>query len=108
MNENGVTGSSPYWGSIFEKSMVRPSRRAGVPVLNRRMGKPRSIRLFVSALAAISPCGPPFHEHSPMIIRLFRYTPQATTTARQATNEPVVVCTPVTRPFSTTMRSTSA
>ena len=72
MNENGTTGSSPYWGSILEKSIVRPSTRAGVPVLNRRMEKPRSIRLFVSALAARRPCGPPFHAHSPMMMRLFK------------------------------------
>ena len=101
-------GSSPSWGVIFEKSMVRPSSRAGVPVLKRRMSKPRSIRFWVSALAAISPWGPPFQLHSPMMMRLFRYTPQQAITARQATRPPVVVSMPVTCPFSTTMRRTSA
>ena len=101
-------GSSPSWGVILEKSMVLPSSRAGVPVLKRRMEKPRSMRFWVRALAAIRPWGPPFQLHSPMMMRLFRYTPQQATTARQATRPPVVVSTPVTRPFSTTMRRTSA
>ena len=101
-------GSSPSCGVILSKSMVLPSSRAGVPVLKRRMEKPRSIRLCVSALAASSPCGPPFQPHSPMMMRLFKYTPQQATTARQATRPPVVVSTPVTRPCSTVTRRTSA
>ena len=34
-----------------------------------------------------------------MIMRLLRYTPEQTTAARQAMCAPVVVITPVTRPF---------
>ena len=65
------------------------------------MEKPRSIRFSVSAFAASRPWGPPFQLHSPMMMRDFRYTPVHTMAARQPTSEPVVVSTPVTRPFST-------
>ena len=72
------------------------------------MEKPISIRLSVSEFAAISPCGPPCHEHSPMMILLLKYTPQQSTTARQATVDPVVVSTPTTAPFFVRIRQISA
>ena len=107
MNENGTTGSSPYCGSILEKSIVRPSTRAGVPVLKRRTEKPRSTSDCVSFVAQVNPCGPPCQSQSPMMMRLFRYTPQASTIARQAMTAPVVVSRPVTWPFSVSMRAAS-
>jgi len=108
MNENGRIGSSPGCGSIFEKSTVRPSSRAGVPVLNRRSSKPRSRRFSVSGPAGTRPCGPPIHEHSPMMMRLFRYTPAQTIAARQEISAPVVVLTPDTRPFAVRISAISA
>ena len=42
--------------------------RAGVPVLNRRSGKPMRVRLPLRFGALISPCGPPGVMLSPMII----------------------------------------
>src|SRR5262249_55569839 len=42
---NGRGGSSPGWSEHFEKSMVRPLSRQGVPVLNRARWKPAAARL---------------------------------------------------------------
>jgi hypothetical protein len=39
-NENGTGSRSPGWRSIWEKSIVRPLSRGGVPVLNRRSSNP--------------------------------------------------------------------
>ena len=108
INENGVTGSSPYCGVILLKSIVFPSTRAGVPVLNRRNSNPSSCSESASGFAFSRPCGPPYQLHSPMMIRLFRYTPQQSIAARHSILSPVVVSTAVTRPFSTTMREASA
>ena len=57
--------------------------------------------------ALISPCGPPGVMLSPMIIWLRRYTPHATTATLQEICCPVVVVTPVTCPFSTSIAATS-
>ena len=76
--------------------------------MKRRMSKPRSARFWVSGPAAMRPCGPPFQEHSPMIMRLLRYTPEQTTTARHAMRAPVVVTTPLTRPPSVSISRASA
>ena len=100
-------GESPSCGVIFEKSTVRTSTRAGVPVLKRRMEKPLSSSDCVRPVAAMSPCGPPSHEHWPMMMRLFRYTPVHSTAARQPILEPVAVSTPRISPFSTISRRTS-
>ena len=43
-----------------------------------------------------------------MMMRLFRYTPPHTTTARQTILDPVVVLTAVTRPPETSISHTSA
>ena len=72
MKEKGTTGSSPAWGAILEKSMVRPSSRAGVPVLNRRSSKPSSFSESGRAVAFIRPWGPPCTLHSPVMMRLLR------------------------------------
>ncbi len=42
MNENGTGASSPGWVSSRSQAMVLPSSRAGVPVFNRPMGRPRA------------------------------------------------------------------
>ena len=84
MNENGVITSSPGWGSILEKSIVRTSTRAGVPVLNRLRQNPSSVSAPDSGPAGKSPCGPACHVASPMIMRLLRYTPVHSTAARQS------------------------
>ncbi len=61
--------------------MVRPSTRAGVPVLNRRTVKPRSIRFLVSSVAGAKPLGPELWRNSPAMTAPLRYTPVVSTTA---------------------------
>ena len=60
-NENGcrLSSGSPGWHSSLAKSMLRRCTRAGVPVLNRRSGKPSRTRSSVRAVAAWEPSGPP-------------------------------------------------
>ena len=45
--------SSPCWSSISEKSTLRALTRGGVPVLNRRRGRPSARRLSVSGLGGV-------------------------------------------------------
>src|SRR4030042_1144113 len=49
LNENGTGGSSPAWGENLLQSIVRASRRIGVPVFSRIMANPRDSRLFESS-----------------------------------------------------------
>ena len=92
--------SSPGCGSISSKSMEDSSTRGGVPVLKRRSSMFSARSAFARCDEESSPCGPPIQLHSPMMMRLSIYTPEQTTTARQATDAPVVVSMPQTAPFS--------
>ena len=63
---------SPGWHSSLEKSMLLRWTRAGVPVLNRRRGRPAAFRLSVRALAACIPSGPESSTQVPMMVRPLR------------------------------------
>ncbi len=58
MNENTGAGSSPGCTSSTEKSIVRPSRRGGVPVFSRPTGSSSSRNRAPSRLAGGSPARP--------------------------------------------------
>ena len=92
--------SSPGCGSISLKSMEDSSTRGGVPVLKRRREMPSSRNAPARWEEESNPCGPPIQLHSPMMMRLSMYTPEQTTTARQAMAAPVVVSRPEIAPFS--------
>ena len=50
-NPNGTGSKSPGCGSHFEKSIVRPFSRHGVPVLNRASRRPQVVRLSLRCSA---------------------------------------------------------
>ena len=87
--------------------MVRPSTRAGVPVLNLRTEKPSLMRLSVSSVAGAKPLGPELWRNSPATTEPFRYTPVARMTAFAAMTSPYVVFTPHTFPFSVSISAAS-
>ena len=63
--ENGTTRSSPNCSSILEKSMLRLSIRAGVPVLTRTISTPFAFSESVRCVAACRPFGPVYVLTSP-------------------------------------------
>ena len=79
---NGRGGESPSWGSHFEKSMVRPFKRQGVPVLNRANSNPAAARLSLMASAEVSPARPPGVLASPVCMISLRNVPVVSTTDR--------------------------
>ncbi len=89
------------------QSMVRPSRRGGVPVFNRPCPRPMSRIWLASAADARSPRRPPSTTSSPTNIRASRKVPVATTTARHG-SMPELVSTPAIRPARTARDSASA
>ena len=99
---------SPGWHSSWLKSMLRRCTRAGVPVLNRRSGRPAAFRLSVRALAACMPSGPDAYHASPTKILPPRFVPVAMTTHFALYSPFSWVTTPFTWPFSTSMPTTSA
>ena len=78
---NGRGSASPGCGSHLVKSMVRPLRRQGVPVLKRASWKPQAARLSLSASADWSPARPPRVLASPMCMRALRNVPVVRMTA---------------------------
>jgi hypothetical protein len=58
MKENTGSGRSPGCSASFEKSMVRPSMRGGVPVLRRPTGSFNSRKRAASEFAGGSPARP--------------------------------------------------
>ena len=78
---NGRGSWSPGCGSHSAKSMVRPLRRQGVPVLNRASSKPQAARLSLSDSDEPSPARPPRVYASPVCITAFRKVPVVSTTA---------------------------
>ena len=79
--------------------MLLPLILAGVPVLKRRISKPKSARLLVSSLAGAKPFGPLFFVYSPIIILLFKYTPVQITMLLQLNVSPTAVFMPTILPF---------
>ena len=74
--------------------------RGGVPVLNRRRGKPRARRLSARPMLGCIPSGPEGITASPVMQVLSRYVPVAMITALASYWAPSWVMTPVTAPFS--------
>ena len=65
LKENGVTRSSPDWGSSSSRSTLRRFTREGVPVLNRRRETPISLSAPESPTAGKVPSGPEEKQLSP-------------------------------------------
>ncbi len=105
-NENGTGSSSPGWTSSASKSIVRPLRRGGVPVLNRRSSNPRARSEPESPSAEVSPARPPGVLTSPVCIKAWRNVPVVTTTARARYSAPPRHRRPAARPSSTMIDST--
>ena len=60
-----TTTSSPSCLSRFEKSILLLFTREGVPVLNLRVGTPKSLSDFARSVEANIPSGPPSYDTSP-------------------------------------------
>ena len=65
----------------FEKSMVRPLSRHGVPVLKRASSKPQAVRLSLIPSAEASPARPPTVLASPVCMIALRNVPVVRITA---------------------------
>ena len=89
------------------KSMLRPSRRGGVPVLSRPARGASSRSRAASALEGGSPARPPAWCSSPTWMRPARKVPMVSTTARAVKRTPPSVTMPRTRPPSTMRSATS-
>ena len=79
--------------------MLRRWTRAGVPVLNRRKGRPAAFKLSVRALAACIPSGPDAYHASPTKILPPRLVPVAMTTHLAPYSPLSWVTTPLTLPL---------
>ena len=97
---------SPATGS-FEKSIVRPSMRGGVPVLSRPTGKASSRKRAASESAAGSPARPAVYLSSPTWTNPPRKVPAVSTTAEASKRRPIAVTAPTTRPPATKRSSTA-
>lgn len=99
---------SPFWISNFEKSMVRPSRRGGVPVLRRPCGSCNSLSLIDKAQAASSPVRPPALDSSPIcILPSKKDQPGQNNGWSEKKEMPLWVLTPLILPFSSIRSSTA-
>ena len=105
--EKGTGKASPGWSSISSKSTLLALTRGGVPVLNRRRGRPSFSRESVSRPAACIPSGPDSSTHSPTMVRPARYVPVARITAFTENTAPVASTTAETAPFSVRTSTTS-
>ena len=107
VKEKGTGRTSPGWTSISSKSTVRALTRGGVPVLNRRRGRPSRSRDPVSRPAACIPSGPESSTHSPTMVRPVKYVPVARMTAFTENTAPVESTTALTAPPSVRTSTTS-
>ena len=98
-NEKGTGGSSPACISRLAQSIVRPSRRAGVPVLSRPSRNSSASRRWERPLAGGSPWRPAGVFSSPRWIRPRRKVPVVSTTAPARMARPSAVTIPATAPF---------
>ncbi len=96
--ENGSGGSSPGCISSADQSMLRPSRRGGVPVFKRPSVKPIFSSVRESPIAGASPTRPAGICFSPMWMRPRRNVPVVSTTAAAEISRPSANLTPQTRP----------
>ena len=107
-NEKGMGGSSPACISRLAQSIVRPSRRAGVPVLSRPSRRSSASSRWERPLAGGSPWRPAGVFSSPRWIRPRRKVPVVSTTEPARIARPSAVTIPATAPFSTSRSSTAA
>ncbi|MDT4865753.1 hypothetical protein FQZ97_1005760 [compost metagenome] len=106
IKENGTGSSSADCISRLCQSIVRPSRRGGVPVLSRPTAKPRPRKVSESPSAGFSPMRPAGIFFSPIWIRPFRNVPVVNTTAAQESSRPSPRTTP--EMFPSVMRMSEA
>lgn len=99
------TSSSPCWGSNPEKSTLRQSTRAGVPVFNRSVSKPSRCKFSVSPRDADSPALPAGIEVLPTQIFPLINVPVVRTTEGAQKFMPKNVQTPSTLSFFPTKTS---
>ena len=93
----GVGSASPGWSSNLVQSMVRPSRRGGVPVFRRVSRRPSFFRDSPRRTEAGSPLRPAVYCCSPQWMRPLRKVPVVTMTACAAMRRPSRSRTPVMR-----------
>ena len=82
--------------------------RGGVPVLKRRMRRPKALRQSVSKMPACMPSGPDAYAQSPVMTRASKYVPEAITTAFTSYTAPSLVVTDETCPSVRPMEITIA
>ena len=93
--ENGVGTGSPGCSSNRDHSIVRPSRRGGVPVFNRVHCKAKVLNCAPSVLEGASPFRPQAYRCSPTCARPFKKVPVVTITACESKSRPSFRRTPV-------------
>ena len=93
----GVGSASPGCSSNLDQSMVRPSRRGGVPVLRRHLAQAELLRDSPRRTLAGSPERPAVYCCSPQWMRPLRKVPVVTMTAWAAMVRPSRSRTPVMR-----------
>ena len=91
---NGVGSSSPGCNWNCDQSMVRPSRRGGVPVFRRQPRKPRFFSDSPKSTAEGSPLRPAGYCCSPQWINPLRNVPVVMMTAPARTVRPSRRCIP--------------
>ena len=96
---NGVGSASPGCSSKWHQSIVRPSRRGGVPVLRRQPRRPSRFSASPSRMLGGSPLRPAEYCCSPQWMRPFRNVPVVMTTAPAKTVRPSRSLSPMTRGF---------
>ena len=106
--ENGTGGSSAGCISSWSQSIVRPSKRAGVPVFNRPNGSDNACKRSASMLDGASPMRPAATRSSPRWINPPKKVPVVRTTEAAAMGSPASVTMPTQRPFSTSRSPTGA
>ena len=98
--------SSPDCSINFEKSMVLPSTRTGVPVFILSDSKPSSTNCSVIPVLPFSPILPPKSTLSPINILPFKNVPLVKTTVLALIACPIWVLTPTTF-LSSTIKETT-
>ena len=96
--ENGTGSKSAGCMARRDQSIVRPSRRAGVPVFSRPIGSFISRSRFASATEGCSPTRPAGVRSVPRWISPPKNVPVVNTTASLEITSPVSVIIPETRP----------
>ncbi len=101
MYEKHRPSLSPFCSVIEEKSTLRPSTLALVPVLSLSTSKPSSFNWLLKPCEAGSPDLPPDIVLKPTCINPLRNVPFVSITVLACNSVPKVVVTPFTDPFST-------